>query len=141
MIGGDFDVPIMYQDLGNSTMSPMNIPFGMMPGMYGVGMYGVGMYGGGMANTSYLGGVQMRQQPDRDKVEILNKKENSDKNTFKKARMVLGGLILLGSIAPLRKSIKKAGGIGSYLKNMFTSKSGKGNWFTKMFHRKNKTSP
>ena len=123
MIGGDFDVPIMYQDLANSTMSPMNIPFGMMPGMYGVGMYG-----GGMANTSYLGGVQMRQQPDRDKVEILNKKENSDKNTF-------------GSIAPLRKSIKKAGGIGSYLKNMFTSKSGKGNWFTKMFHRKKKTSP
>ena len=136
MIGGDFDVPIMYQDLGNSTMGPMNIPFGMMPGMYGVGMYG-----GGMANTSYLGGVQMRQQPDRDKVEILNKKENSDKNTFKKAMMVLGGLILLGSIAPLRKRIKKAGGIGSYLKNMFTSKSGKGNWFTKMFHRKNKTSP
>ena len=136
MIGGDFDVPIMYQDLANSTMSPMNIPFGMMPGMYGVGMYG-----GGMANMSYLGGVQMRQQPDRDKVEILNKKENSDKNTFKKAMMVLGGLILLGSIAPLRKSIKKAGGIGSYLKNMFTSKSGKGNWFTKMFHRKKKTSP
>ena len=78
MIGGDFDVPIMYQDLANSTMSPMNIPFGMMPGMYGVGMYG-----GGMANTSYLGGVQMRQQPDRDKVEILNKKENSDKNIYK----------------------------------------------------------
>lgn len=136
MIGGDFDVPIMYQDLANSTMSSMNIPFGMMPGMYGVGMYG-----GGMVNTSYLGGVQMRQQPDRDKVEILNKKENSDKNTFKKAMMVLGGLILLGSIAPLRKSIKKAGGIGSYLKNMFTSKSSKGNWFTKMFHRKKKTSP
>lgn len=136
MIGGDFDVPIMYQDLANSTMSPMSMPVGMMPGMYGVGMYG-----GGMANTSYLGGVQMRQQPDSDKVEILHKKENSDKNTFKKAMMVLGGLILLGSIAPLRKSIKKAGGVWSYLKNMFTSKSSKGNWFTNLFHRKKKASP
>lgn len=117
MIGGDFDVPIMYQDLANSTMGPMSMPFGGMAGMYGAGMY----------NTSYLGGVKMRRQPDSDKVQIMNKKGNEDKNTFKKVLLALGGIVLLGSIAPLRKSIKKAGGIGKYMKNGWSSVK---NWFT-----------
>ena len=32
MIGSNFDTPVMYQDLANSTMGPMYMPFG---GMYG----------------------------------------------------------------------------------------------------------
>lgn len=117
MIGGDFDVPIMYQDLANSTMGPMSMPFGGMVGMPGAGMY----------NTSYLGGVKMHRQPDHDKVQIMNKKEKEDKNTLKKALLVLGGIVLLGSIAPLRKSIKKAGGLGEYLKKGWNSVK---NWVT-----------
>ena len=70
MIGGDFDTPIMYQDLANSSLGTMPYTTGIPPAMYGYGM-------GGMAGgSSYLGGVQMRQQPDRDKIEIMHKKEN-----------------------------------------------------------------
>lgn len=138
MIGGDFDIPVMYQDLANSTMSPMNLPLGTMSGMYGAGMYG------GVGNTNYLGGVKMRQQPDRDKVQIMNKKENEDKNTAKNILLGLGALVALGSIPVLRKSIKKAGGLTKYaqngwnsLKNFVTGKNQKsGNWFTRLFHRK-----
>lgn len=114
MIGGDFDIPVMYQDLANSTMSPMNLPLGAMSGMYGAGMYG------GVGNTNYLGGVKMRQQPDRDKVQIMNKKENEDKNTAKNILLGLGALVALGSIPVLRKSIKKAGGIVNYVKKLFS---------------------
>ena len=114
MIGGDFDVPIMYQDLANSTMGPMSIPLGTMSGMYGAGMYGH------MGNTNYLGGVQMRRQPDKDKVQIMNQKENQDKNTAKKVLIGLGAMIVLGSIPVLRKSIKKSGGIVNYVKKLFS---------------------
>ena len=110
MIGGDFNVPIMYQDLANSSMGPLNMPFG--------GMVGAGMPIGGY-NTSYLGGVQMQQQPDRDKLVIKNKKENEDKNTFKKALGVLALEVGLGCIPIFRKGIKKAGGVIPYLKNMW----------------------
>lgn len=142
MIGGDFDIPVMYQDLANSTMGPMNLPFGAMSGMYGAGMYG------GIGNTNYLGGVKMRQQPDRDKVQIMNKKENQDKINAKKVLIGLGALIALGSIPVLRKSIKKAGGLKKYaqngwnsLKNFVTGKNQKsGNWFTRLFHRKKTSS-
>ena len=137
MIGGDFDVPIMYQDLAKSTMGPMNIPFGAMSGAYG-----------GMATPSYLGGVRMRQQPDQDKLQLLNKKENEDKSTLKKAMIALAVIVAAGSIAPLRKSIKKAGGFKKYVKSgwqsLKNSISGKtkqkpkssGNWFTRLFKKK-----
>lgn len=121
MIGGDFDVPIMYQDLANSTMGAMNMPLGPMSGMYGAGMYGAGMYGGGSVGTSYLGGIKMPRQLDRDKVQIMNKKENQDKNTAKNILIGLGALIALGSIPILRKSIKKAGGLTAYIKNGWNS--------------------
>lgn len=110
MIGGDFDVPIMYQDLANSTMGPMRMPMGAMQGMYGTGMY----------NTSYLGGVRMPRQLDKDKVQIMNNKENQDKNTAKKVLIGLGAMIVLGSIPVLRKSIKKSGGIVNYVKKLFS---------------------
>lgn len=143
MIGGDFDVPIMYQDLANSTMGPMSIPLGTMSGMCGAGMYGR------MGNTNYLGGVQMRRQPDKDKVQIMNKKENQDKNTAKKVLIGLGAMVALGCIPILRKNIKKAGGLKKYfqnswdsLKNFVTGKKPQkaGNWFTRLFKRK-KSSP
>ncbi len=107
MIGDNFNVPIMYQDLANSAMGQLNMPFG--------GMYGVGMPLGGY--NTYLGGVQMPQQPDRDKLVVKNKKENEDKNTFKKALGVLAIAVGLACIPALRKSIKKAGGFSQYMKN------------------------
>ncbi len=114
MIGDNFNIPIMYQDLANSTMGPLNMSLGGLPG---IGMPGVGMPGGGyVGNSPYLGGVKMRQQPDMDKLIIKNKKENEDKNTFKKALGVIALVIGLASIPPLRKSIKNAGGLVSYMK-------------------------
>ena len=110
MVGDNFNVPIMYQDLANSTMGPLNMPFG--------GIYGTGMPVSGY-NTSYLGGVQMQQQPDRDKLVIKNKKENEDKNTLKKALGVLALVVGLGCIPILRKGIKKAGGVIPYLKKLW----------------------
>lgn len=105
MIGGDFNTPVMYQDLANSTMPPMYMPFG--------GVIGSGFVG----NTPYLGGIQMQRQLDHDKLTLMHQKENQDKSTMKK---VLGAFVLilgLGSIPLLRKSIKKAGGFNKYLKN------------------------
>ncbi len=101
MIGGDFDTPIMHQDLANYTMSPMN--FAGMPMM---------------GNTSYLGGVQMRRQPEQDELRLMNKKKNEAKNTFKKALLAIGGIFLLGFIPRISKGIKKNGCFG-YIKNLF----------------------
>lgn len=140
MIGGDFDTPIMYQDLANSSLGTMPYTTGIPPAMYGYGM------GGLASGSSYLGGVQMRQQPDRDKIEIMHKKENQDKSTLKKVLWVIGGAIVLGSIPVLRKSIRKAGGLSQYAKNCLTSlkhfvtgKPKQGNWFTRLFSRKKST--
>ena len=108
MVGGDLSTPIVHQDLINSSMEPMYMPFG------GVTGYGIGA-------SSYLGGVKMQRQLDQDKLDLMNKKENEDKSTFKKVLLALAVVIGLGAIAPLRKSIKKAGGIKSYLKNQWTS--------------------
>ena len=104
MLGGDFNTPIVHQDLANSTMGAMYMPFGGVVGGY---------------NTSYLGGVQMQRQLDYDKISLMKQKENQDKSTMKKALVALAVIIGLGSIAPLRKSIKKAGGIGKYLNNQW----------------------
>lgn len=91
MIGNNFDTPVVYQDLANYTMNPMMSPLGM----YGGGMYG-GMYG---ANVSYLGHVQLRPQPDHDKVQIMNKKNQEGKRNFKRA-MIAIGLMIVGSFIP-----------------------------------------
>lgn len=109
MIGDNFNVPIMYQDLANSTMGPLNMSLGGMPG--------VGMP---IGSSSYLGGVRMQQQPDRDKLEIKHKKENEDKNTFKKAIGVLALAVGIACIPVLRKSIKNAGGLSSYMKDKWS---------------------
>ena len=116
MIGGDFDTPIVYQDLANSTLPTMGMPMGM----YG---YGTGMYGGMVGGTSYLGGVRMQQQPDRDKVEIMNKKEKEDTHTLKNTLIALRSVQweLRKCIAPLRKSIKKAGGVKKYFASTWDS--------------------
>ena len=104
MIGGDFNTPVVHQDLANSAMGPMYMPFGGVIGGY---------------NTSYLGGVQMQRQLDHDKISLMNRKENQDSSTMKKALGALVVILGLGAIAPLRKSIKKAGGIGKYLSNQW----------------------
>ena len=108
MLGGDLSTPIVYQDLANSTMGPMYMPFGSVAGC-------------GVGGTSYLGGVQMQRQLDQDKLDLMNKKKNEDKGTLKKALIALAVVIGLGSIAPLRKSIKKAGGLKTFFKNKWTS--------------------
>lgn len=109
MLGGDFDTPIMYQDLGKYTM-------GGIPPMYG-GMYGSGIIG----NSSYLGGVQIRPQLDHDKVQLINKKNKEGKDTFKKAMLGIGACLLLGFIPVIKKGIKKSGGVGKYIKDVWTS--------------------
>lgn len=107
MIGSNFDTPVMYQDLANYTMNPMmGMPFGGMVG--------------GIGSTSYLGGVQMRPQLDNDKVQLMNKKNEEGKSTFKKAMLGIGACLLLGFIPVIRKGIKNSGGVWSYVKGLFT---------------------
>lgn len=137
MIGDNYNVPIMYQDLANSTMGPLNMPLG---GICGIGMPPVGY------NTSYLGGVQMQRQPDRDKLVIKDKKENEDKNTFKKALGVLAVVVGLACIPALRKSIKKAGGFNQYMKNkwegivdFFKGNNNKVSWWQKVKNKFKRT--
>jgi hypothetical protein len=112
MIGGDYDTPIMYQDLANSTMNPFNIGMG-------------GMYGGGIGTSSYLGGVQMRPQLDHDKVQLMHKKDQEGKRTLKKALLAIGGIIAIGFIPVISKGIKKSGGIGGYMKKLWNGLTGK----------------
>ena len=103
------DTPIPYQDLADSTMAPFNFAnLGMMNAMYGT-----------MGGTSFLGGAQMRRQPDSDKVEIMNKKKQETRNTAKKIAIGLGTIFALCFIPSLWKSVKKAGGIISYTKKLF----------------------
>lgn len=108
MLGGDLSTPIIHQDLINSSMGPMYMPFG-------------GVTGCGIGTSPYLGGVRMQKQLDQDKLDLMHQKESEDKSTLKKALIALAVVIGLGSIAPLRKSIKKADGIQAYLKNQWTS--------------------
>lgn len=140
MIGDDFNTPIMYQDLANSTMGPMPYTVGVpMTNGYITGGYG----------RSLLGGTKMRRQLDNDKIEIMNQKEKQDKSTFKIALWVIGGALALGSIPVLRNSIKKAGGFKKYAKNCWTSLKNfvkgtpnkQGNWFTRLFKRKKTAKP
>ena len=93
MVGGDFDIPVMYQDMANYTMNPM------MPMMPIGGIASSGIYGNG--NTSYLGGINIKPQLDNDKIEIMNKKEAESKDTAKKVAIGLGILLLIGFIPGL----------------------------------------
>lgn len=106
MIGSDFDTPIMYQDLANSTMGPLNLPFGnCCPGLY---------------NTSYLGGIKMQPQLDRDKFSVLEQKEKEDKSTMKKALIALGIIAASWCVLGFCRNVKKAGGPWQYIKNQWT---------------------
>lgn len=107
---GDYDVPVMYQDLGNYTPSyimPGMIMPGMMPGM--------------MPGTSYLGGVQLHQQPERDKIELMNKKDKDGKKTAILLAKIIGAALLIGYIPYFRKSINNAGGFKEYVKKGWNS--------------------
>ncbi len=106
MIGSNFDTPVMYQDLANSTMGPMYMPFG--------GMYGLGLYGG---YPGYLGSVRLPRQLDQDKFQTMQNKEKDSKNTMKKVGIALALILALGSFGRIRKGIKSAGGITKYLGN------------------------
>ncbi len=105
MIGSNFDTPIMYQDLANSTMGPLNMPFGA---------YGAGMYG---AYSSALGGVQLPRQLDHDKFQTMKQKENDGKKTLKIAGIALAVILALGGIGRIRKGIRTSGGLTKYLGN------------------------
>lgn len=131
MIGGDFGTPIMYQDLANYTINPMMVnPFGMA---------------GGIGTTSYLGGVRMQPQLDHDKVQLMNKKNEEGKSTFKKAILGIGACLLLGFIPVIRKGVKNSGGIWNYVKGLFTktppapAKPSRWQRFKNIFRRKSTT--
>lgn len=107
MVGGDFDIPIMYQDLANYTMGPMMMPLGSITA----------------GNTSYLGGTQMKPQLDHDKIEIMNKKEAEGKSTAKKVALGLGAVFLMGFVSCLfgKKGLKTS------LSNLWTKIKGQPN--------------
>lgn len=118
---GDFDIPIMYQDMANYTMSPMNMP--VMPF-------------GGVTGTSYLGGTRIKPQLDQDKIEIMNKKEAEGKSTAKKIALGLGVVFLMGFIPGLfgKKSVfqnaseflsKHSASAKTHLSNFWTKLKGK----------------
>ena len=126
MIGNDYDIPVMYQDLGKYSMNPFGMPVGgMMPGMYG------GMY------PSYLGGVTMAPQLEHDKVELKKKKNKEGNKTFKTVAKAVGALLLLGYIPYFRKRIIKSGGIGKYISKQWTALT---NSFKNVFSPKPKLS-
>lgn len=108
-IGDDmFSTPIMHQDIGSMSMSPMAMPFGR--GLYS----GAGMY------SPQLRGVQMQQQPDQDKYIAMKISEKQERNQMKTALKVLGGLLALTFIGPIAKNIKKVG-IGKFLSNQWNA--------------------
>lgn len=114
-IGDDmFSTPIMYQDIGSMSMSPMAMPFGT--GLYpGAGMYSSpGMY------SPQLRGVQMQQQPDQDKYIAMKISEKQERNQMKTALKVLGGLLALTFIGPIAKNIRKVG-IGKFISNQWNA--------------------
>ena len=134
MIGSNFDTPIMYQDLANSTMGPLNMPFGM---------YGAGLYG---AYSPYLGGIQLPRQLDQDKFQTMQKKENEGKKTMKIAGAALAIILALGGIGRIRKGIKTSGGLTKYLGNKWDGlinwikgnkkpKIKKTNWFKRQWQK------
>ena len=105
MVGGDFDIPIMYQDLANYTMSPMMMPLGSITA----------------GNTSYLGGTQMKPQLDHDKIEIINRKEAEGKSTAKKVALGLGAVFLVGFISCLFGKKGLASKVGGFLSRSYQS--------------------
>ena len=102
---GDYDVPVMYQDLGNYTMNPFI--GGLMP-------MGCGMY------PSYLGDVRIRPLPERDMVELMNKKNDNGKENAKLLGKIIGAALLVGFIPYIGKNIKNAGGISKFISNGWT---------------------
>ena len=133
MIGNDYDIPVMYKDLGTYSMNPFGSPYGggmMMPGMMPGMMQGMmpgmmqgmmpGMYNG-IGSMSYLGGVRLAPQLEHDKVQLINRKEREGNKTLKNVAKALGVLLLIGFIPHFGKHIKKAGGIGKYISKQCSS--------------------
>ena len=101
MLGSNIDTPIMYQDLGYSTMGPTAYPIGLLGGYY----------------PSYLRGVNLPRQLDADKFQIMDRKEKEGISTAKKVAAALGIIFAVGLSGRFVKNIKAAGGIGKYLKD------------------------
>lgn len=135
MIGDGFETPIMYQDLANYSMPYMNMPYMM-------------------GQNSLIGGVRMAPQLDHDKVDIIKKKENSDKKVFKTALAAIGAMLAIGFIPTIRKGIARSGGVFNYIRSFFVRQpappsrmarfkawcSNKWNSFKNLF-RRNRTNP
>ncbi len=109
MVDGDFNVPVTHQDLVNSSMRYLNMPFAGFTGV----PYGY--------NTTLLGNTQISRQLDHDKLEIKKDKENQDKNTAKNILIALSVILALGGIGPLRKSIARAGGFKKFVSNQWNA--------------------
>lgn len=108
---GDFDLPVIYQDLANYSMPMFQpVPFG----------------------TVLSGSIKMPRQLDADKVQLMNKKDAEGKKSFNnvlKTLAVIGALIFTSSLI---KNVKKSGGISKYLSgqwknltNLFKAKPAK----------------
>ena len=118
LINDDFNTPVIYQDLANSTMRPMNYNLG--------GMYRTG--------PSLLNGVQMQSQLSEDKVEINKaQKAKGDGQLLKNVGLFLLGAAAIGFIPSMRKNIKNAGGIGKFVNKQFNKIS---NWGKNLFNGK-----
>ncbi len=106
MLGNDFDIPIMHQDLANYTMGPMAMPIGLN-----------NPYG-----TNMLGGVRMASPLAHDSVNIHKQKDKESLTSFKKALIAIGAILTIGMLPAAKKNIKKAGGLWQFIKNSFKKK-------------------
>lgn len=102
MLGSDFDTPIIYQDLANYSMGPMSVP-----------------NFGAMGTNNQFNGVKMQEPLKQDKVDLISQKNSQDKSFAKKVGIAAAVILGIGFIPVITKSIKKAGGLGKYIKNGF----------------------
>ena len=123
MVGGNFDIPVMYQDLASYTINPVPVPFGAMT------PYGYG-------NT---GNVNIKPQLDNDKVELMNKKSDEGLSTAKKVGIGLAVVFAMGFIPQLfgKKSLQSRI-IDLYKKHSPAVKTFAQNTWTKIKGQQNK---
>lgn len=103
MIGSNFDLPIMYQDLAESSMMMPMMPFGTA------------------LASPYLGGVQLQRQLDADKVYLQHRDDENTKKTARRALSVIGVIAGITFLPALFKSVKTSGGIVKYFKDGWNS--------------------
>lgn len=98
--------PIMYRDIMSTPMNMMN-PYGY---------YGGGFYG-------QYSNLRPLSDDGFYKVEAANEREN--KSTIKTAAKIIAFCVAVGMIPIMGKAIKKKGGLGKYLKNIWNTLMGK----------------